>query len=96
MPSSTHTNPRRPFFQNSIGFWAAVLGNTDMDFDGDGRLTKLRYDGRSSYDRSNRLTLEIEMPEPTTLLLLAGGFLGLGVSRRRASQSARAKSPRKR
>lgn len=84
------------FFQNSIGFWAAVVGNTDMQFDDDGRLTRLRYDGRSSYDRSNRLTLEIEMPEPATLLLLAGGFLGLGVSRRRASRSTRAESPRKR
>ena len=36
------------FYQDSIGFWAASVSDTDMRFDNDGRITRFRYDERTS------------------------------------------------
>lgn len=73
------------WFEDTIGFWAAALGDTDMRFDSDGKLTRFDHDERTSYDRSDRLTVrfETEVPAPGTLTLLIGGLLGLAVRRPR-------------
>lgn len=74
------------FYQDSIGFWAAALSDTDMRFDSEGRITHFSYDKRSSYDRDGRLALrtEREIPEPATWLLLACGLAAItSTSRRR-------------
>lgn len=69
------------FYQDTIGFWAAALSQTEMDFDGMGRLTSFTHGPRTSYDRSDRNAQRV--PEPATWLLLAGGLATIGFFRSR-------------
>jgi len=73
-------------FDQSIGFWVHALSGTQIDFGPAGMISDFRYDENSSYDRHDRDTVpHNDVPEPTTILLAACGFLGLGwVNGRRA------------
>ncbi len=73
-------------FDQNIGFWVHALSGTQLDFGPGCTILSFRYDENSSYDRHDRHTVSHNgVPEPTTMLLAACGFLALGwVNGRRA------------
>lgn len=70
------------FYQETIGFWVAALSGTTFEFE-NGEIFAFSYTGRTSYDRTDRTTTEVSVPEPASVALLLAGVLLLRLARRR-------------
>lgn len=78
------------YYQDTIGFWAAALGGTAFTFDSaTWEITDFTFtnDSRTSYDRHDRATTQVPVPEPSTLALFGIGGLGLVLWARRRRSS---------